>query len=59
MEIRSKLLSNCVHTRTNLSISIAGEMEETEELKNLLKLSKLRFYVIVNREIFPCLKNKK
>ena len=59
MEIRSKLLSNCVHTGTNLSISIAGEMEETEELKNLLKLSKLRFYVIVNREIFPCLKNKK
>ena len=34
-------------------------MEETEELKNLLKLSKLRFYVIVDREIFPCLKNKK
>ena len=59
MEIRSKLLSNCVRTRTNLSILIAGEMEETEELKNLLKLSKLRFYVIVNREIFPCLKNKK
>ena len=59
MEIRLKLLSNCVHTRINLSISIAGEMEETEELKNLLKLSKLRFHVIVNREIFPCLKNKK
>ena len=34
-------------------------MEETEELKNLLKLSKLRFYVIVDREIFACLKNKK
>ena len=59
MEIRSKLLSNCVRTRTNLSISIAGEMEETEELKNLLKLSKLRFYAIADREIFACLKNKK
>ena len=59
MEIRLKLLSNCDRTRTNLSISIAGEMEETEKLKNLLKLSKLRFYVIVDREIFACLKNKK
>ena len=34
-------------------------MEETEELKNLLKLSKLRFYAIADREIFACLKNKK
>ena len=59
MEIRSKLLSNCVHTCTNLSISIDGEMEEKEELKNLLKLSKFCFYVTVDREIFPCLKNKK
>ena len=59
MEIRSKLLPNCVHTCTNLSISIAGEMEEKEELKNLLKLSKFCFYVTVDREMFPCLKNKK
>ena len=59
MEIRLKLLSNCDRTHTNLSISIAGEMEETEKLENLLKLSKLRFYVIVDREIFACLKNKK
>ena len=34
-------------------------MEEKEELKNLLKLSKFCFYVTVDREIFPCLKNKK
>ena len=35
------------------------EVEEKEELKNLLKCGKFSFYVIVDREIFTYLKNKK
>ena len=35
------------------------EVEEEEELKNLLKDGRFSFYVIVDREIFTYLKNKK
>ena len=37
----------------------ALEIEEKEELKNLLKWGKFYFYVMVDREIFTYLKNKK
>ena len=35
------------------------EIEGKEELKNLLKCGKFPFHVIVDREIFTYLKNKK
>ena len=43
----------------DLDMPVAGEVEEKEELKNLLKWSKLSFHVMVDREIFTYLKNKK
>ena len=52
-------MSRCGHTCTNLGIPIAGEVEEKEELKNLLKWVKFSFHVMVDREIFTYLKNKK
>ena len=52
-------LSSCGHTCTDIGILIAGEVEETEKLKNLLKGGKFSFYVMVDREIFTYQKNKK
>ena len=52
-------LWSCGHTCTDLGIPIAGKVEEKEELKNLLKWGKFSFYVMVDREIFTYLKNKK
>ena len=43
----------------DLDMPVAGEVEEKEELKNLLKWSKLFFHVMIDREIFTYLKNKK
>ena len=45
-------LSSCNHTCINLGILLAGEVEEKERLKILLKCSKFSFYVMVEREIF-------
>ena len=39
-------------TCTDFGISKAGEVEEKEELKTLLKRGKLFFDVILDREIF-------
>ena len=36
--------------------SIAGEVEEKEELKNLLMWSKLSFHVVVDRKIYTYMK---
>ena len=56
MEIRWKLLCQVVATHVpNLTL----EVEEKEELKNLLKWGKFSFYVMVDREIFAYLKDKK
>ena len=52
-------LGSCGRACTNLGIPIAGEVEEKEELKNLLKWGKFSFYVMVDREIFIYLKSKK
>ena len=56
MEIRWKLHCQVVaiHVPT-----LQLEVEEEEELKNLLKDGRFSFYVIVDREIFTYLKNKK
>ena len=43
----------------NLGISIAAEVEEKQELKNLLTWGKFSFYVMVDHEIFTDLENKK
>ena len=62
MEIRQKLLFiGCGYICTDLDIPIAGRksMKEKEELKNLSKWGKFFFYVIIDREIFSYLKNKK
>ena len=59
MEIRWKIVPSCVHTCTDLDILIAGEVEEKEELKNLLKWGKFSFYVMVDCTIVAYLKNKK
>ena len=56
MEIKWKL--HCEVAGTHLSTK-ALEVEEKEELKNLLKWGKFSFHVIVDREIFAYLKNKK
>ena len=48
-------LSSCGHICTDLG----SESVRKEELKNLLKWGKFSFYVIVEREIFTYLKNKK
>ena len=52
-------LSSCGHTCNDLGIPIAGEVEEKEELKNLLKWDEFSFHVMADREIFTYLKNKK
>ena len=52
-------LSTCYHTYTRLGILIAGEAKEKEELKNLLMWGKLSVHVIVVREFFTFVKNKK
>ena len=52
-------LSSCCHTCTHLGILIAGEAEEKEELKNLLMWGKFSFHVMVDRELFRYVKNKK
>ena len=52
-------LSSCDHICADLGISIAGEVEENEELKNFLEWGKFSFYIMVDHEIFVYLKNKK
>ena len=52
-------LSGCRHTCAHLGILIAGEVEEKEELKNLLLWGKFSFHVMVHREFFTYVKNKK
>ena len=56
MEISWKLHCQVVVTYVQ---TLPLEIEEKEELKNLLKGGKFSFYVIVDREIFTYLKNKK
>ena len=56
MEISWKLHCQVVATHVP---TLPLEVEEKEELKNLLKCGKFSFYVIVDREIFTYLKNKK
>ena len=56
MEISWKLHCQVVVTYVP---TLPLEIEEKEELKNLLKGGKFSFYVIVDREIFTYLKNKK
>ena len=56
MEIRYKL--HCQDVATHVPTK-SLEVEEKEERKNLLKWGKFSFYLIVNREIFTYLKNKK
>ena len=51
--------SSCGHICTDFGIPIAGEVEEKGELKNLLKLGEFSFYIMVDREIFTYLENKK
>ena len=51
--------SSCQHIYTHLSILIAGEVEEKEELKNLLMWHKSSFHVTVDRELLTYMKNKK
>ena len=52
-------LSSCYNTCTHLGILIAGEEEEKEESKNLLMWGKFPFDVMVDRELFRYVKNKK
>ena len=52
-------LSSCRHMCTHLGILIVGEVEERKELKNLLMWGKFFFYVMVDRELFTYVKNKK
>ena len=52
-------LSSSRHTSTRLGILIAGEVEKKEELKNLLMYGKFSFHVMVDRELFTYMKNKK
>ena len=62
MEIKWKRYCEVVANHVpsfNSGIPIAGEVEEKEELKNLLKWGKLSFHVMVDLEIFKYLKNKK
>ena len=48
-------LSSCGHTYTDLG----NGNEKKETLKNFLKWDKFSFYVMVDREVFTYLKNKK
>ena len=59
MEIRRKRGSQVVATYTSLGILIAGEAKEKEELKNLLMWGKFSVHVMVVRELFTHVKNKK
>ena len=52
-------LSSCSHICSDLVIPIAEEVGEKEKLKNLLKWDKFSIYVMVNREMFTYLRNKK
>ena len=52
-------LSSCCHTYTHLGILIAGEAKEKKELKNLLMWGKFSVNVMVVRELFTYVKNKK
>ena len=52
-------LSSCRHTCTHLGILIAGEVEKKEKLKYLLMCGKFSFHVMVDRELFTYVKNKK
>ena len=56
MKIRWKLHCQVVATHVP---TLQVEVEEKENLKNLLECGKFSFYVIVGREIFTYLKNKK
>ena len=56
MEIRLNLPCQVVATHVP---TLALELNEKEELKNLLKWGKFSFYVMVDCEIFIYLKNKK
>ena len=49
-------MSICGNTNTNLDISLAGQVEEKEEIKNLLKWSKFYFYEMVDCKIVTYLK---
>ena len=44
---------------THLGILIAGEVQDKEELKNLLMWGKFSFHVMVDRQLFTYVKNKK
>ena len=59
MESRRKLRCQVVATHTHLGILIAGEAKEKEELKNLLMWGKFSVHVMVIRELFRYVKNKK
>ena len=52
-------LSNWGHKYTHLGILIARKVEEKEKQKNLLMWAKFIFYVMVDREPFSYVKNKK
>ena len=56
MEIRWKLHCQVVVTHV---LTLPLEVREKKELKNLLKCPKLSFYVMIDREIFTYVKNKK
>ena len=52
-------LSSYRLTCGHLGILTAGEVEKKEELKNLLMWGKFSFHVMVDRELFTYIKNKK
>ena len=56
-QVKTSLL-RCGYTCSNLDIPIAADVEETEELKNLLKWVKFSFDVMVDGKDFTYLKNK-
>ena len=49
-------MSSCGHTCTHLGILIAGEVAEKQELKDLLMWCEFSFHVMLDREIFTCVK---
>ena len=51
--------SSCGHKCTLLGILLDGEVEEKEALKSLLMWVKFFFHVMVDRELFAYVKNKK
>ena len=52
-------MSSCCHIYTRLGILIAGEAKAKEELKNLLMWGKFSVLIMVVRELFTYVKNKK